>query len=174
MAYLAIVGSFLAGCAPTAGQLAYQEAQRQNNPRNLPTVKTPKKRAITKHVGDYCTENKAVVVSLKNGWGDFYTCENQIVTRTGLVTGGRNKRYHTPEGTFYIGWQKKEHDSNKYPSTDGTRNMDNASFFHPSGVALHTGSINARSHGCVHMTRSDSTYVYDNFGNGDKVIVQPK
>ena len=167
-----VVATLMTGCA--TGQMAYDTQTQTSNPRNLPTVKTPKRTLYAKQ-GDPCLYKKAVVVDITDGWGEFYTCENYEITRSNFVAAGRpsqSGRYNTPTGEFNIAWQAKEWDSKKYPSTDGTRNMNYASFFHPSGVALHAGSINARSHGCVHLTSKDAQYVYENFSNGDKVIVQ--
>jgi len=125
-------------------------------------------------VGMSCKYKKAVVVKLSKGWGEFYTCEKYKITKSYVVAAGAPGKTKTPRGTFKISWQVAKYDSKKYPSTNGRRNMDFSSFFHTGGVALHTGSIRGRSHGCVHLRKSDARYIYNNFNKGDMVIVKDK
>ena len=160
-----LAGLLLVGC----------QEQPRYQPRDTPVYKPKVVPSYLKQPeiqGTDCSYENAVVVSLnENGTGSFITCKDYTITRNGPVTSGRPQNHRTPRGNFKIGWQAKEWDSKTYPSTDGTRNMDYASFFN-NGIALHAGSVRALSHGCVHMRRNDARYVYENFGNGDAVIVE--
>ena len=121
---------------------------------------------------NYCDYNKAVVISLSNGAGEFYTCEGFQKTRQGPASGGVPGKFDTPKGSFWITHQLEKHDSTLYPSDYG-RNMDFSSFF-VGGVALHQGSVRHWSHGCVHLRKTDARYIYNNFNKGDLVIVKDK
>ena len=154
-------GIVLAGCTEP----------KQPKPKKV-YKQVPRYLALPNYEGLECLYERAVEVTLNpNGTGSFVTCIDHTITRNGPVTSGRPKNYRTPRGDYQINWQAKKYDSKKYPSTDGTRNMDYASFFH-KGYALHQGSVRALSHGCIHLRKADAKYIYENFNNGDTVIVQ--
>lgn len=67
--------------------------------------------------------------------------------------GGR-PGHGTPTGCFRPIGLNKHYWSHKYNAP-----MPNAVFFSP-GVALHTGSLNVPSHGCVHLADSTSSLIY--------------
>ena len=175
MKYL-ILALFLVGCSSEANraimsiranQAQIQIQKYQNSQRYQKLQRTQAPRTL-----EYCDYNKAVIISLSNGAGEFYTCEGFQKTKQGPATGGVPGKFDTPKGTYWITHQLEKHDSTLYPSDYG-RNMDFSSFF-VGGVALHQGSVRHWSHGCVHLRKSDARYIYNNFNKGDLVIVKDK
>ena len=177
---------FLVGCTPEAEMAMssiranqaqiqadkYQRIQDQYRYQYQQEQLLREQRYQRNYQRNYCDYNKAVVISLTKGAGEFYTCEGFQKTKQGPATGGVPGKFDTPKGTYWITHQLEKHDSTLYPSDYG-RNMDFSSFF-VGGVALHQGSVRHWSHGCVHLRKSDARYIYNNFNKGDLVIVKDK
>ncbi|MEV6641625.1 L,D-transpeptidase [Amycolatopsis sp. NPDC051371] len=73
----------------------------------------------------------------------------------------------TPAGSFHVVWKDREHTSSVY-GTD----MPNSVFFAAGGIAFHAGPLDAPSHGCVHLTDTDSAAFFDGLNVGDAVQVR--
>ncbi|MGW4527608.1 L,D-transpeptidase [Amycolatopsis sp. NPDC004378] len=73
----------------------------------------------------------------------------------------------TPAGSFHVVWKDREHTSSEY----GT-NMPNSVFFAAGGIAFHAGPLDAPSHGCVHLSDTDSAAFFDGLNVGDAVQVR--
>ena len=98
-----------------------------------------------------------IVVSVREPGSDgrFYSVDRDgIVWWTGAITSGADD-YETPSGIYPVLYKKRHHMSTKYPDPDGINNMDYSIFFTRQGHALHKGSVNWMSHGCIHIDPRD-------------------
>lgn len=98
-----------------------------------------------------------IVVSVREPGSDgrFYAVDRDgIVWWTGIITSGADD-YKTPSGIYTVLRKQRHYMSKKYPDEDGVNNMDFAIFFTNQGHALHMGSVNWMSHGCIHIAPKD-------------------
>lgn len=83
------------------------------------------------------------------------------------ITSGK-PGHATPPGLFSVSYKDRDHLS---------REFDNApmpySVFFNRGIAFHEGSLNAQSHGCVHLSRTAARTFYADLHPGDVVQVVP-
>ncbi len=118
-----------------------------------------------------------IVVSVREPGSDgrFYAVDRDgIVWWTGIITSGADD-YKTPSGIYTVLRKKRHYMSKKYPDEDGVNNMDFAIFFTNQGHALHMGSVNWMSHGCIHIAPKDIPVIYHWAKIGDtKVIITRK
>lgn len=80
------------------------------------------------------------------------------------ITHGR-KGFRTPPGTFEVSFRNRDHVSSIYDSP-----MPYSVFFN-GGIAFHQGSLQERSHGCIHLSRSAAREFFDSLRPGDVVQV---
>jgi lipoprotein-anchoring transpeptidase ErfK/SrfK len=114
-----------------------------------------------------------IVVSVREVGSDgrFYAVDRDgIVWWTGVITSGADD-YKTPSGIYTVLRKKRYHMSNAYPEEDGVNNMDFSIFFTHRGHALHMGSVNWMSHGCIHIAPKDIPVIYNWAKVGDTKIV---
>ena len=103
-----------------------------------------------------------IVVSVREPGSDgrFYAVDRDgVVWWTGAVTSGADD-YKTPSGIYPVLYKKRYHMSTKYPDPSGVNNMDFSIFFTHGGHALHKGSVNWMSHGCIHIDPRDIRTLY--------------
>jgi len=87
--------------------------------------------------------------------GRFYAVDRDgTVWLSGGISSGEEIGF-TPSGDWSVKYKKRFYTSKKYPEPDGSDNMDYSLFFTPWGHALHEGSINNTSHGCIHVREND-------------------
>ncbi len=92
--------------------------------------------------------------------GRFYAVDRDgTVWLSGGISSGEEVGF-TPSGVWSIMSKKRFYTSKKYPEPDGSNNMDYSLFFTPWGHALHKGSINFTSHGCIHVDESEIPTLY--------------
>lgn len=92
--------------------------------------------------------------------GRFYAVDKDgTVWWSGPVTSGAPK-FKTPSGIFPIIQKKRYHMSTAYPDASGINNMNHMMKFTSSGHALHEGSVDWMSHGCVHIDPKDVPAIY--------------
>ncbi len=92
--------------------------------------------------------------------GRFYAIDRDgTVWLSGGISSGEEAGF-TPSGVWSVLSKKRFYTSKKYPEPDGSNNMDFSLFFTPWGHALHKGSINFTSHGCIHVDESDIPSLY--------------
>ncbi len=104
-----------------------------------------------------------VVVSVREPGSDgrFYAVDRDgIVWWTGIITSGADD-YKTPSGIYTVLRKQRRYMSKAYPDSDGVNNMDFAIFFTNKGHALHMGSVNWMSHGCIHIAPKDIPVIFD-------------
>jgi len=118
-----------------------------------------------------------IVVSVREAGSDgrFYAVDRDgVVWWTGIIASGADD-YKTPSGVYTVLRKKRYYMSHKYPDDDGVNNMDFSIFFTKQGHALHLGSVNWMSHGCIHIAPKDIPVLFKWAKIGDtKVVVTRK
>jgi hypothetical protein len=101
-----------------------------------------------------------VSVREKGSDGRFYAVDKDgTVWWSGPVTSGAPE-YRSPSGVFSIIQKKRYHMSRDYPDESGVNNMDFMMKFTRFGHALHKGSVDWLSHGCIHIDPKDVPVLY--------------
>ncbi len=98
-----------------------------------------------------------IVVSVREPGSDgrFYAVDRDgVVWWSGPLTSGADD-FKTPSGIYPVLYKKRYHMSKNYPDPSGINNMDYSIFFTRYGHALHQGSVNWMSHGCIHIDPKD-------------------
>lgn len=116
---------------------------------------------------------KIIVVSVREHGSDgrFYAIdESGKVWKSGPITSGAEK-YRSPSGIFTIFQKKRFHMSTAYPDPSGVNNMDYMMKFTRFGHALHKGSVDWMSHGCIHVDPKDVVALFDWSDYSTKVVV---
>jgi lipoprotein-anchoring transpeptidase ErfK/SrfK len=106
-------------------------------------------------------------------------CIDLSANKTWLLSGGKvafgpaqithgRPGFETPPGTFHVGWKDIDHKSAEFDDAP----MPFSVFFN-GGIAFHQGSLNALSHGCIHLSPSAAETFYHGLSVGDTVQVVP-
>ncbi|SFZ98307.1 hypothetical protein MNB_SV-5-1820 [hydrothermal vent metagenome] len=96
-----------------------------------------------------------VSVREENSDGRFYAVDKDgTVWLSGGISSGEEIGF-TPSGKWKVLRKIRFYTSKTYPEEDGSNNMDYSLFFTKWGHALHKGSINNTSHGCIHVEEND-------------------
>ena len=112
-----------------------------------------------------------VSVREKGSDGRFYAVDSDgTVWWSGPVTSGAPE-FRSPSGVFSIFQKKRYHMSNAFPDESGVNNMDYMMKFTHNGHALHKGSVDWMSHGCIHIDPKDVPVIYNWSTYGMKVVV---
>ncbi|MGQ0576719.1 MAG: L,D-transpeptidase [Pseudonocardia sp.] len=142
LAGLALAGSSLVGLA-AAGHAA--------EPAPVPAVP--------------CTSVAQACVDLAAG--QAWLLENGVVIRGPVPVSSGAEGMETPTGAFRVEWKHLDHISGE----SGVP-MPFSVFFAPGGIALHEGSTERESAGCVRMEREDARVFFDTLEVGDHVEVR--
>ena len=127
-------------------------------------------------VGQHTTNLKGqefIVVSVRERGSDgrFYAVDRDgVVWWSGAITSGADD-FKTPSGIYSVKYKKRYHMSSAYPSTDGVNNMDWSIFFTNQGHALHQGSTDWMSHGCIHIDPKEIQTIYRWAHPGMKIVI---
>jgi lipoprotein-anchoring transpeptidase ErfK/SrfK len=119
------------------------------------------------------TGKNFVLVSVRENSSDgrFYAVDKDAtVWWSGPVSSGTPK-YRSPSGVFPVIQKKRFHMSTAYPDPSGVNNMDYMMKFTKYGHALHKGSVNWMSHGCIHIDPKDVPALYRWVDFKTKVVV---
>jgi lipoprotein-anchoring transpeptidase ErfK/SrfK len=112
-----------------------------------------------------------VSVREKGSDGRFYAVDKDgTVWWSGAVTSGAPE-FRSPSGIFPIIQKKRFHMSTEYPDDSGVNNMDYMMKFTQYGHALHKGSVDWMSHGCIHIDAKDVPVIYNWSNFKTKVVV---
>lgn len=114
-----------------------------------------------------------IVVSVRERGSDgrFYAVDRDgTVWWSGPVTSGAPE-YRSPSGIFTIFYKKRYHMSRAFPDASGINNMDYMMMFTQAGHALHKGSVDWMSHGCIHIDPKDVPAIYHWANYKTKVVV---
>ena len=119
------------------------------------------------------TGKNFIVVSVRERGSDgrFYAVDRDgTVWWSGPVTSGAPE-FRSPSGIFTIFQKKRYHMSTVWPDESGVNNMDYMMKFTRSGHALHKGSVDWMSHGCIHIDPKDVPVVYNWSNFKTKVVI---
>lgn len=114
-----------------------------------------------------------IIVSVREIGSDgrFYAVDSDgTVWWSGPVTSGA-PQFKSPSGIFPIIQKKRYHMSTVYPDPSGVNNMNYMMKFTQSGHALHEGSVNWMSHGCIHIDPKDVPAIYRWSNFRTKVVI---
>jgi lipoprotein-anchoring transpeptidase ErfK/SrfK len=112
-----------------------------------------------------------VSVREKGSDGRFYAVDKDgTVWWSGPVTSGAPE-FRSPSGIFSIIQKRRHHMSTLYPDESGVNNMDYMMKFTPAGHALHQGSVEWMSHGCIHIAPQDIPVIFKWAGHKTKVVI---
>jgi len=114
-----------------------------------------------------------IVVSVRERGSDgrFYAVDRDgVVWWSGAITSGADD-FKTPSGIYSVKYKKRYHMSSAYPSDNGVNNMDYSIFFTNQGHALHQGSTDWMSHGCIHIDPKEIQTIYRWAHPGMKIII---
>ncbi len=119
------------------------------------------------------TGKNFILVSVREAGSDgrFYAVDvDGTVWWSGPVTSGAPE-FRSPSGIFPIIEKKRYHMSHAFPDESGINNMDYMMKFTKRGHALHKGSVDWLSHGCIHIDPRDvpTLYTWSNFKT--KVVI---
>jgi lipoprotein-anchoring transpeptidase ErfK/SrfK len=121
---------------------------------------------------DLTGENFIIVsVREKGSDGRFYAVDTDgTVWWSGPVTSGAPE-FRSPSGVFPIIHKKRYHMSTAFPDESGINNMDYMMKFTRYGHALHMGSVDWMSHGCIHLDPKDVPVIYNWSTYKTKVVI---
>ena len=114
-----------------------------------------------------------IVVSVRERGSDgrFYAVDKDgLVWWSGAVTSGAPE-FRSPSGIFPIIQKKRYHMSTLYPEDNGVNNMNYMMKFTNGGHALHEGSVDWMSHGCIHIDPKDVPVIYRWSNFKTKVVI---
>lgn len=114
-----------------------------------------------------------IVVSVREQGSDgrFYAVDRDgTVWWSGAVTSG-SIDFRSPSGIFSILQKKRYHMSTLYPEPSGVNNMDYMMKFTNSGHALHEGSVDWMSHGCIHIKPKDISVMFNWATYQTKIVI---
>lgn len=119
------------------------------------------------------TGKNFILVSVREVGSDgrFYAVDiDGTVWWSGPVTSGAPE-FRSPSGIFPIIQKKRYHMSTAFPDESGVNNMNYMMKFTRNGHALHEGSVDWLSHGCIHIDPKDvpALYKWSNFKT--KVVI---
>ncbi len=140
----------------------------------IPLSKTAFKLVKSKHeeIIDLSGKN-FIVVSVREVGSDgrFYAVDiDGTVWWSGAITSG-TLEFKTPSGIFTIFQKKRYHMSTAFPDPSGVNNMNYMMKFTKRGHALHEGSVNWLSHGCIHIDPRDVPALYKWSNYQTKVVI---
>jgi lipoprotein-anchoring transpeptidase ErfK/SrfK len=124
------------------------------------------------HIVDL-TGRSFILVSVREAGSDgrFYAVDvDGTVWWSGPVTSG-TPEFRSPSGIFNIIQKKRYHMSNAFPDESGINNMDYMMKFTRRGHALHKGSVDWLSHGCIHIDPKDVPALYKWSNYKTKVVI---
>ena len=119
------------------------------------------------------TGKNFIVVSVRERGSDgrFYAVDSDgTVWWSGPVTSGAPE-FRSPSGIFTIFQKKRYHMSTLWPDDSGVNNMDYMMKFTKAGHALHKGSVDWMSHGCIHIDPKDVPVIYNWSSYKTKVVI---
>ena len=119
------------------------------------------------------TGKNFILVSVRERGSDgrFYAVDKDgTVWWSGPVTSGAPE-FRSPSGIFPIIQKKRYHMSTLYPEESGINNMNYMMKFTQRGHALHEGSVDWMSHGCIHIDPKDVPVIYNWSNFKTKVVI---
>jgi len=114
-----------------------------------------------------------IVTSLREKGADgiAYAVDSDGVVWWAAVISSGAKGYETPSGIFNIFRKERFYMSKSYPDPSGVNNMDFSLWFTQRGHAIHMGSDDKMSHGCVHVGEKGAKTMFEWASTKTKVVV---
>ncbi len=119
------------------------------------------------------TGKSFIVVSVREAGSDgrFYAVDRDgTVWWSAPITSGA-REFSSPSGIFPIIEKKRYHMSKDFPDLSGIDNMDYMLKFTRWGHAIHEGSVDWMSHGCIHVDKKDIPVLYNWATYKTKIVV---
>jgi len=119
------------------------------------------------------TGKNFIIVSVREQGSDgrFYAVDSDgTVWWSGAVTSGAPE-FRSPSGVFSIIQKKRYHMSKDFPDESGVNNMDYMIKFTHNGHALHKGSVDWMSHGCIHIDPKEVPVIYNWANSKTKIVI---
>jgi lipoprotein-anchoring transpeptidase ErfK/SrfK len=119
------------------------------------------------------TGKNFILVSVREEGSDgrFYAVDSDgTVWWSGPVTSGAPE-FKSPSGIFPLLQKKRFHMSKDFPDPFGVNNMNYMMKFTRRGHALHEGSVDWLSHGCIHIDPKDVPVIYNWSTFKTKIII---
>jgi lipoprotein-anchoring transpeptidase ErfK/SrfK len=104
-----------------------------------------------------------IVASLreKDADGLAYAIDKDGVVWWAAVISSGAKGHETPSGVFKIYRKERFYMSKTHPDPSGVNNMDFSLWFTHRGHAIHMGSDDKMSHGCIHVGEKGAKTMFD-------------
>ena len=115
-----------------------------------------------------------IVTSLREKGADgiAYAIDSDGVVWWAAIIASGAKGYETPSGIFTIFRKERYYMSKQYPDPSGVNNMDFSLWFTHRGHAIHMGSDDKMSHGCIHVGEKGAETMFNwATKNKTKVVV---
>jgi len=119
------------------------------------------------------THQNFIIVSVREVGSDgrFYAVDKDgTVWWSGAITSGAPE-YRSPSGVFPLLEKKRYHMSRDYPDESGVNNMDYMLRFTRFGHALHLGSVQWMSRGCIHIAPKDIPVIFKWANKHTKIVI---
>lgn len=152
---------------PVIKELTHELIPMSKTVFKVVNLKTDKEKTID------LTGKNFILVSVreKGSDGRFYAVDRDgTVWWSGPVTSGAPE-FRSPSGVFSIIQKKRYHMSTAFPDESGVNNMDYMMNFTYRGHALHKGSVDWMSHGCIHIDPKDVPVIYKWSNYKTKVVI---
>jgi len=152
---------------PVIKELIYELTPISKTVFKMTNLNTDKEKIID------LTGKNFILVSVreKGSDGRFYAVDRDgTVWWSGPVTSGAPE-FRSPSGVFSIIQKKRYHMSTAFPDESGVNNMDYMMKFTYRGHALHKGSVDWMSHGCIHIDPKDVPVIYKWSNFKTKVVI---
>lgn len=119
------------------------------------------------------TGQNYIVTSLREKGADglAYAVDSDGVVWWAAVISSGAKGYETPSGIFNIFRKERFYMSKSYPDPSGVNNMDFSLWFTHRGHAIHMGSDDKMSHGCIHVGEKGARTMFNWADTKTKVVV---
>ena len=114
-----------------------------------------------------------IVTSLREKGADglAYAVDRDGVVWWAAVISSGAKGYETPSGIFNIFRKERFYMSKQFPDPSGVNNMDFSLWFTHRGHAIHMGSDDKMSHGCIHVGEKGAKTMFEWATTKTKVVV---
>lgn len=130
-----------------------------------PTAPTPASDGTDPASALPCETTATACVSISDQKAWLTDDEGHVLRGPVPITTGATG-YETPTGAFHVTWKDRYHVSREYDHAQ----MPYSVFFAP-GEALHGGSLQRQSAGCVHLDPDDAKAFFNNMQVNDEVQI---
>lgn len=165
-------------------QMAYRGGRRAVRPRGVATILAMAILALahpgiaqaqsSRVPGTPCNKGTVACVALgKDGYNaTAWFIKDDKVLRGPMAASSGGPGKDTPTGTWKVISKDVDHVSSETTTNGRPSPMPYSVFFSSSGYAFHGGgTVDKRTAGCIRLSNSDASYLYDHISIGDSVQV---